>query len=248
MTPRFPTRDGLRAAGFRGLRVVGDVHGEAVAFAAAIAGAAESRLFVVQLGDLTDRGPDSPDVLRRMFALLDAGRGLFILGNHDHKLRRALLGRAVSTEASGLALTLDQLAAAPDGRELSARAIEEISRAPAWLRMGDWGFVHGAWLQAMAHTPPPPDAGARKPDALLSRALFGEATGRRNADGTPERLLDWVDRLPPGFRVWVGHDRRSTDDRPHVLHGRRGGTATFLDTGAGKGGPLAWIDLSFTCD
>lgn len=248
MTLPHPTRDALRAAGFRGLRVVGDVHGEAAQFAAAIEGADAARLFVLQLGDLTDRGPDSPEVLRQAFALIDSGRGLFLLGNHDHKLRRALLGRAVATEVSGLSVTLGQLADAPDGAALKARTIAEVERAPAWIRMGDWGFVHGAWFPPMAHTPPFPDAGARKPDALLSRALFGEATGRRNADGTPERLLAWVDRLPPGFSAWVGHDCRSTDGRPLVHNGRRGGTAVFMDTGAGKGGPLAWVDLFFPGD
>jgi len=30
-----------------------------------------------------------------------------------------------------------------------------------------------------------------------------------------------------------------------VHEGRGGGSAVFLDTGAGKGGPLAWIDLQF---
>ena len=242
------TRDALRAAGLRGLRVVGDVHGEAASFAAAIAGARAEGLFVLQLGDLTDHGPDSAEALRLMFALLDQGRGLFLLGNHDHKLRRALLGRAVTMEAEGLARTLAQLDAAPDGAVLKARAIAEIARAPAWIRMGDWGFVHGAWHRAMTHTPPPPDAAARRPDALLSQALFGQVSGRRLPNGMPERLLDWVDRLPPGFTVWCGHDRRSTDDRPYTHAGRGGGCAVFMDTGAGKGGPLAWIDLHLLAD
>ena len=244
MSP-WPRRETLLAAGFTGLRVVGDVHGEASQFATAIEGARAAGLFVLQLGDLTDRGPDSPEVLRLTFALLDEGRGLFLLGNHDHKLRRALLGRRVSVEAEGLGLTLEQMRAAPDGEALKSRAIAEIERAPAWLRMGGWGFVHGAWHPAMTQRQPPPNAGALKPDPALSRALFGEVTGRRRADGTPERLLHWVDRLPPGFRVWCGHDRRSTDDRPYVHEGRGGGSAVFLDTGAGKGGPLAWIDLQF---
>ena len=66
------------------LRVVGDVHGDATAFAYA---AATDR-FVVQLGDLVDYGPDSARALRIMFDLIDAGRGLFLLGNHDLKLAR----------------------------------------------------------------------------------------------------------------------------------------------------------------
>jgi hypothetical protein len=79
--------------------------------------------------------------------------------------------------------------------------------------------------------------------SLLSRALFGEMTGRMQPDGYPERVLRWVDRIPPGLTVYCGHDQRSTDGRPYVRHGASGGTAIFLDTGAGKGGHLSWIDL-----
>ena len=75
--------------------------------------------------------------------------------------------------------------------------------------------------------------------------LFGQVTGRTRADGYPERILDWVDRIPSGMTVYCGHDRRSTDGRPYVQHGAAGGEAVFLDTGAGKGGHLSWLDLTF---
>jgi protein phosphatase len=52
-----------------------------------------------------------------------------------------------------------------------------------------------------------------------------------------------VDRIPAGVTVYCGHDRRSTDGRPYRRVGSSGGTAVFLDTGAGKGGHLSWIDL-----
>ena len=78
---------------------------------------------------------------------------------------------------------------------------------------------------------------------VLSRALYGEPTGRTQQDGYPERSLRWVDRIPEGLTVYCGHDRRSTDGRPYIRKGAQGGTAVFLDTGAGKGGHLSWIDL-----
>lgn len=229
--------------GFAGLRVVADVHGEAEAFAHAVEGARAAGLFVLQLGDLTDYGPDSPGVLRRMFALMDERRGLFLLGNHDHKLRRALLGIPVRMAADGLGATLEQLARAPDGAALRARAVEEIARAPAWLRDGDRFFVHAAFHDAMLLRPPPPDAGARKPEGIVTRALFGQVTGRLRPDGYPERVHGWVDRIPAGLTVYCGHDRRSADGRPYEQVGALGGRAVFLDLGAGKGGHLAWVDL-----
>lgn len=241
----IPSLEQLRAAGFGGLRVVGDVHGDARGFDAAIAGAEAAGLFVVQLGDLTDHGPDSPGVLRAAFALIDAGRGLFLLGNHDHKLRRALKGDAVRVEKAGLGRTLDQIGAAPDGAAIAARAIAEIGRAPAWLRVGPWFFVHAAFHDAMLRNLPPPEAGASRPEGLVGRAIFGQVTGCLGPDGFPVRLVGWVDRIPAGLTVMVGHDNRSRDGRPLTMTNARGGRAVFLDTGAGKGGALAWLDLPF---
>lgn len=228
---------------FAGLRVVGDVHGDSAAFGAAIEGAAEKRLFVVQLGDLTDRGPDNPGTLRLAFDMREQGRGLFMLGNHDHKLRRALSGALVRPDPEGLGVTLAQLEAAPDGVELKERALAEIGQAPAWLRLGPWLFVHGGFHPRMLREPSPPDAGAHKPEGLVPRALFGQVTSRTRADGYPERLHNWVHRIPSGITVYCGHEMRSLNGRPYVAVAAAGGRAVFLDTGAGKGGHLSWIDL-----
>lgn len=228
---------------FRGLRVVGDVHGDAPALAAALDGAEAERLFLLQLGDLTDGGPDAPGVLRRMFDLLNRRAGMFLLGNHDHKLRRALTGSRVRIEAAGLGDTLDQLAAADDGEALRARAVSAIGAAPAWLRMNGRVFVHAAFHPRMLHAPPPPDAGARRPDGLVPRAIFGQVTTRTREDGFPERLHHWVDRIPQGIAVYCGHEVRATDGRPLTHVGALGGAAVFMDTGAGKGGHLSWVDL-----
>lgn len=233
----------LRERGFAGLRVVGDVHGDARAFEAAAAGAEAAGLFLLQLGDLTDGGPDAPGVLRRMFGLMDRGGGLFMLGNHEHKLRRALIGTRLRGQTKALDLTLAQLTAAPDGAALTARMIEEVARAPAWLLRGSNLFVHAAFHPAMLHEPPPGDAGTRKAEPPVTRALYGQVVAGLQNDGYPERLLHWVEGVPEGITVWVGHDVRSADGRPLRKRGRAGGEVVFLDTGAGKGGHLSWVDL-----
>ena len=212
------------------LRVVGDVHGDIRAFRAA---AATDR-FIVQLGDLSDHGPDSAAVIRLMLDIMADKRGLFILGNHDRKLGRALSGFAVRSDGP-LEATLGQM-----DETLRAAALDAINAAPAWLISGPRAFVHGGFHPAMLDEAPPPPLGRVSP--LLSRALFGETTGRMQPDGYPERVLRWVDRIPAGLSIYCGHDQRSTDGRPYVRHGASGGTATFLDTGAGKGGHLSWID------
>ena len=213
------------------LRVVGDVHGDARAFAFA----ADTDRFVVQLGDLTDSGTDSAGALDLALRLVEERRGVFLLGNHDRKLGRALGGQPVRVDAA-LSETLAQLS--PRLRE---RALEAIGHAPAWIVDGDRVFVHGGFHTAMLDIAPPPGLG--RVDTALSRALFGQTTGRIQAAGYPERVLRWVDRIPAGMTVYCGHDRRSTDGRPYIRNGSEGGRAIFVDTGAGKGGHLSWIDL-----
>jgi hypothetical protein len=125
---------------------------------------------------------------------------------------------------------------------LRERALCEIALAPAWLRHGDAVFVHGGFHTAMLEEQTQPH-GLERPHGVAARALYGEPTGRIQPDGYPERSLRWVDRIPAGVTVYCGHDQRSSDGRPYVRQGAAGGQAIFLDTGAGKGGHLSWIDL-----
>ena len=215
----------------RPLRLVGDVHGDVRGFSAACA----TENFVIQLGDLVDYGPDSGATLRMAFELLDSGRGMFLLGNHEWKLARALNGRAVRMDDT-LSRTIDQLD--PD---LRARAARDLPRTPAWLRRDGMVLAHGGFHTAMMDQLPPDEI--EKVDGVLSRALYAEPTGRLQADGYPERSLRWVHRIPKGVTTYVGHDCRSRDGRPLTMRGQAGGTAVFLDTGAGKGGHLSWVDL-----
>jgi protein phosphatase len=216
----------------RHLRIIGDVHGDSKTFAIA----AETDHFIIQLGDLVDDGPDTPGALEIMFRLIDENRGLFVLGNHDFKLARALRGDAVYRTPL-LNATLASLT--PD---LAARALHHITRAPAWIADGNRFFVHGGFHPGMMSEPPPAFPPGR-PEALMARALYGQTTGRVTGAGKPERLIAWVNAIPAGLTVYCGHDRRSTDSRPYVKTGAQGGTAIFLDTGAGKGGHLSWIDI-----
>jgi protein phosphatase len=225
----------VRVPSGTGIRVVGDVHGEAAAFAYAAA----TERFIIQLGDLTDRGPDSAAALQLMFRLIDEERGLFLLGNHDYRLGRALAGRPVRIVPE-LAATLGAL-----GPALAERTAREIARAPAWLRQGSRIFVHGGFHTAMLtqRAPERNPVEHGRAEGPLARALYGEPTGRTQPDGYPERSLRWVDRVPAGITVYCGHDCRTANGHPYRRIGEAGGEAVFLDTGAGKGGHLSWIDL-----
>ena len=65
----------------------------------------------VFVGDLVDRGPDTPGVLRLVMGMVAAGDAFCVPGNHEDKLLRALRGRKVT----------GQLTASP-------------SRWPSWRR------------------------------------------------------------------------------------------------------------------
>ena len=72
----------------------------------------------VFVGDLVDRGPDSPGVLRLVMGMVAAGHALCVPGNHEQKLLRKLRGRNVQV-THGLAETLAQLE--PSSRRSSPR-------------------------------------------------------------------------------------------------------------------------------
>jgi len=72
------------------LDIVGDIHGEIDALRSlmrhlgyAADGTHPDRRRLVFVGDLTDRGPDSPSVIDLVKSLVDAGRAQCVLGNHD---------------------------------------------------------------------------------------------------------------------------------------------------------------------
>src|SRR5260370_19040492 len=63
---------------------------------------------VVFLGDLVDRGPAVPNVLRLVMSTVGTGSALCIPGNHDVKLLRKLNGNDVRL-THGLAASVEQL-------------------------------------------------------------------------------------------------------------------------------------------
>lgn len=208
------------------LRVIADVHGHPDMLAAAIEGAEQ----IVLLGDLVDRGPDSPATLRLALNLIEAGRARLVRSNHDDKLYRALCGRGVRIGAA-LGATLAALDAAQDAKDLIARFRRTYEAAPLVIAHGFYRFAHGAVVEDAASA-----------ERASHMALYGETNGKTDGRGKPIRLYKWVDRLAHGVTAVVGHDVR---DRswPHIHVGAGGGRAIFLDTGCGFGGPLSYFDL-----
>jgi hypothetical protein len=79
------------------LDIIGDVHGEIEVLESLLEvlgydqhGGSKDGRRLVFLGDLIDRGPDSPAVVEKVMALVSTGRAQCILGNHELNI---LLGR-----------------------------------------------------------------------------------------------------------------------------------------------------------
>jgi protein phosphatase len=148
----------------------------------------------VFLGDLVDRGPATPAVLRLVMGMVDAGDALCVPGNHEAKLLRALNGRNV-TPSHGLALTLVQLAdEPPEFRDRVRRFIDGLVSHYV-LDGGRLVAVH-AGLRA--------DMVGRASGAVRSFALYGDTTGETDEYGLPIRY-PWAEDYRGDAMIVYGH-------------------------------------------
>lgn len=153
---------------------------------------------VIFLGDLVDRGPDSPGVLRLVMDMVASGTALCVQGNHDNKLERKLAGRDVKVN-HGMAETLAQLDAVPEDQRTvflkEVRAFLDELRSHYWLDGGKLVVAH-AGLKAEMH--------GRGSGAVRSFALYGETTGETDEFGLPVRY-EWARDYRSETVVVYGH-------------------------------------------
>ena len=146
------------------------------------------------VGDLVDRGPSTPAVLRLAMGMVAAGHALAVPGNHEHKLARALEGANVTTD-HGLAETLAQLAAEP--AELSEQVAAFIDGLVSHLVVDDGQLV-------VAHAGMREDMAGRSSGAVRSFALYGDTTGETDEYGLPVRY-PWAQDYRGRAAVVYGH-------------------------------------------
>lgn len=146
------------------------------------------------LGDLVDRGPDTPGVLRLVMGMVDAGTALCVSGNHEAKLARALAGRAV-TLSHGLAETLDQLAAEPEDFRRRVTAFVDGLVAHYVLDGGHLVVAHAGLKESYQ---------GRASGRVRSFALYGDTTGETDEYGLPVRY-PWAEDYRGSAMVLYGH-------------------------------------------
>ncbi len=148
----------------------------------------------VFLGDLVDRGPASPQVLRLVMSMVRAGSALCVPGNHDIKLLRHLNGKKVTVN-HGLAETLAQLEAEPEAFKSEVRRFLDGLVSHYVLDGGKLVVAHAGLTEEMQ---------GRGSGAVRAFALFGESTGEIDEFGLPVRY-EWAREYRGRAMVAFGH-------------------------------------------
>jgi protein phosphatase len=173
----------------------------------------------VFVGDLVDRGPDSPGVLRLVMGMVEAGHALCVPGNHENKLVRALGGRDVQV-GHGLAETLAQLQAEPP---------EFSTRVATWCRELVSHLVLDEGRLVVAHAGLKEAYHGRTSGRVRSFALYGDTTGETDEFGLPVRY-PWANDYRGRATVLYGHTPTAV---PEWVN-----NTLCLDTGCVFGGRL----------
>lgn len=182
---------------------------------------------VVFVGDLVDRGPQTPAVLRLVMDMVALGQAICVRGNHEEKLLRALRsrngrdrsGKPMST-GNGLAESLSQLEG--ETTEFVTQVTEFLDGLVSHL-VFDGGrlVVSHAGLAERFH--------GRTSGRVRNLAMYGETTGETDRWGYPIRV-DWARAYRGSARVVYGHT-------PVAQAAWRNNTLC-LDTGCVFGGRL----------
>ncbi|KQV05425.1 polynucleotide kinase-phosphatase [Kitasatospora sp. Root107] len=148
----------------------------------------------VFVGDLVDRGPDSPGVLRLVMGMVEAGHAICVPGNHENKLGRWMDGRKV-TVSHGLQESIDQLA--EESEEFRAR-VRAFMRGLVSHYLLDGGNL------VVCHAGLPEKYHGRNSGRVRSHALYGDTTGETDEYGLPVRY-PWAEEYRGRALVVYGH-------------------------------------------
>ena len=177
---------------------------------------------LVFVGELVDRGPKSPEVLRLVMASVAAGSALAVPGNHDVKFMRRVFGKNVAL-THGLAETLEQFVAHEIDHPGFTRAAAEFvdSLVSHYVLDGGRVVVAHAGLKEAMH--------GRGSGAVREFCLYGETTGESDEFGLPVRY-PWASDYRGDTIVVYGHTPVA---RPEWIN-----RTIDIDTGCAFGGHL----------
>jgi protein phosphatase len=148
----------------------------------------------VFLGDLVDRGPKTPQVLKLVMDMVKAGNALCVPGNHDVKLLKWLNGKNVQP-THGLQQSIEQLEKeTPAFREEAKKFIDKLV-SHYILDDGKLVVAHAGIREEMQ---------GRGSGAIREFCLYGETTGETDEFGLPIRY-NWAAEYKGKAIVVYGH-------------------------------------------
>ncbi len=149
---------------------------------------------VIFVGDLVDRGPKTPKVLRLVMDAIEQGQAFCVVGNHDEKLKRALWGKKVKI-AHGLQESLDQLD--ESGDEFKERVQKFLGSLISHLVFdgGDLAVAHAGIKEHYI---------GRGAPSIKQFCMYGETTGEIDEFGLPVRH-PWAEDYRGQSLVVYGH-------------------------------------------
>jgi protein phosphatase len=183
----------------------------------------EGRMLVFS-GDLTDRGPDSINVVKTVTSLvLEKQQALYTPGNHCDKLYRYFKGNNVQIK-HGLETTVAEYEAlgAAEKRDVKNSFMTLFDQAPLYLQLDDGNLV-------VAHAGIRPDYIGKQGSKVRTFVLFGDISGEKKPDGTPVRR-DWA--LKYNGNAWVVYGHTPVKE-PRTMN-----NTINIDTGAVFGNTL----------
>jgi protein phosphatase len=149
---------------------------------------------LVFLGDLVDRGPKTPHVLRLVMDAVKSGDAFCLSGNHDAKLLKALQGQKVSY-THGLAESIRQL------EDMSKEFREEVAE---FLRTRPSHYVFDGGALVAVHAGLREEMHGRDSGKVRVFCLYGETTGETDEFGLPVRY-PWATDYRGRAMVIYGH-------------------------------------------
>jgi protein phosphatase len=175
---------------------------------------------LVFVGDLCDRGPDTPGVFRLVIDAVKRGVAFCVLGNHDDKLLRWFKTPDKVKLTHGLSQSVEQFEKEPP--LVRDRVQEFITKLPSHLVLdGGRLVVAHAGLTAEMH--------GRVSGKVRAFALYGDTTGESDEFGLPVRL-NWAANYRGRASVVYGHTP--------ALNPQWVNRCICIDTGCVFGGPL----------
>jgi protein phosphatase len=174
---------------------------------------------LIFVGDLTDRGDNSPEVLKVVMSAVRSGKAFCVQGNHDFKLLQKLSGKNVKV-SHGLEITLAQLA---------NEKAEFLADVEQFLENLAAHYVFDEGKLVVAHAGLREEMHNRSSGAIRNFCLYGETNGETDEYGLPVRI-NWAADYKGKAMVVYGHTP--------MLESRWQNNTINIDTGCVFGGML----------